>query len=170
MNAALNAVVAGARAARVRAAIALIACVPGYEADAQALARLLETERIRYVPVLADRAHAGLTGIITLGPEPFAQGATLAGLAETLVHEAYHGRQNPLLKSVSFWAGVFTRTDTMLRYERPAYEYALRFLTRLAEVVPERADEAGEESEAVRAGFGGDYGAVLDLSVAAPPR
>jgi hypothetical protein len=44
------------------------------------------------------------------------------------VHEANHLRQNPLLKTVSFWGGVVTRTPGMRRYEQPAYQAAVDFL------------------------------------------
>lgn len=132
---------------RVVEAIALIARVPGYAAVAGELARC----EIRYLPTLLDRGQATLTGAILLGPEAWEAGPV--GLAETLVHEHYHTRQNPFAKTPSFWLGVFTRTPVMARYERPAYQAASTFLETLAAELPEHTDEARREIEAVRLSY-----------------
>ena len=132
-------------------ALALIARVPGYEGVAQNLSR----RTIRYLPTLTDRGQATLTRVILVGPEALLGG--VVGLAETLVHEEFHTRQSPLLKTHSFWSGVFTRTPVMARYERPAYQAALAFLAALAAAFPEHADEAHAEAEAVRASFTAFY-------------
>ena len=137
----------------VAQAIALIARVPGYEDTAQNLKR----RTVRYVPELGDRGQATLTGVILIGPEALLGG--VVGLAETLVHEEFHTRQNPFLKTHSFWSGVFTRTPVMARYERPAYQAALDFLGALAAACPEYAGEALAEAQAVRASFTAFYGA-----------
>lgn len=141
---------------RIAAAVALIAATPGYEAVAQDLVRLLQRQRIRFVPALIDRAHAGLTGTIHLGPEPLA--GSVLSLAETLVHEHFHlRRQSHFAKTVSFWTGIFTRTPVMARYERPAYDAALRFLQAAAHAHPDLAEEAAAEAHAVRATFEACY-------------
>ena len=127
-------------------ALALIARVPGYAGIAQNLTR----RTIRYIPTLVDRGQATLLGVILIGPE--ALEGSLVGLAETLVHEEFHTRQNHLLKTHSFWSGVFTRTPVMARYERPAYQAALDFLQALA-TLPEFADEALAEADAVRTSY-----------------
>ncbi len=139
------------------AALTLIAATPGYEAMAADLSRLRDRGRIRFAPDLSDRAHAGLLGALLLGPEVFAANSALS-LAETLVHEHHHlFRQPPLLKTVSFWAGVATRTPTMARYERPAYDAALDFLAAVARAHPDLADEAATETSAVEATFAANY-------------
>lgn len=139
--------------------LALIASTPGYEAVAADLSRLRDRGRIRFAPDLADRAHAGLLGALTLGPEAF-DGNSALSLAETLVHEHHHlFQQPPLLKTVSFWAGVATRTPVMARYERPAYAAALGFLQAIARARPDLADEATREASAVEATFAANYGA-----------
>lgn len=145
--------------AKVEAAIGLIAAVPGYEGEAESLSGLLAAGRIRFVPALADRAQATLTGVILLGPE--ALSSNLLSLAETLVHEQHHRRQFPLLKTASFWAGVVTGTHVMRRYERPAYEAALRFLEAAERALPGWAAEARAERRAVAASFQTHYGDVL---------
>ncbi|WP_395090086.1 hypothetical protein [Armatimonas sp.] len=134
-------------ALEITRAIALIACVPGYEAIAQNLTR----RTVRYVPELSDRGQATLTGVILIGPEALL--GSVVGLAETLVHEEFHTRQNHLLKTHSFWSGVFTRTPVMARYERPAYQAALDFLAVLAVSHPEHAGEAHAEAEAVQSSY-----------------
>lgn len=146
---------------RIYEAIALIASIPGYEAEAGSLREMLVTGRIRYVEMLEDRAHAGLLGSITLGPEPFAPGSTVLGLAETLIHERFHLSQNPLEKTASFWAGVATKTDVMARYEKPAYQAAEIFLRRFAETFPAQAAESDAELVAVRSTYENAYGATL---------
>lgn len=139
--------------ARLDEAITLIATVPGYEAVAAHLRRCT----IRYIPTLEDRGQVTrFTGVILIGPEALYQG--VVGLAETLVHEEYHTRQHPLLKTHSFWSGVFTRTDVMARYERPAYQAAADFLDSLARTHPEHAEEAQAEAELVRASYASLYG------------
>ncbi|WP_309719214.1 hypothetical protein [Armatimonas sp.] len=140
-------------ALKIEEAIALIARVPGYAPIAQNLAR----RTVRYVPTLEDRGQATLLGVILIGPEAL-QGS-LVGLAETLVHEEFHTRQNHFLKTYSFWSGVFTRTPVMARYERPAYQAALDFLSALAAVSPEHSDEALAEYDMVQASFSAFYGA-----------
>ncbi|MBC7807926.1 MAG: hypothetical protein H7145_17490 [Akkermansiaceae bacterium] len=151
----------GAVRERLSQAIALIGSVPGYEAEAESLREMLVAGRIRYVATMEDRAHAGLLGTITLGPEPFAPGGTLLGLAETLVHERFHLTQNPLEKTVSFWAGVATKSDVMARYEKPAYQAAENFLRRFAQTFPALATESDTELFAVRSSFESSYGEVL---------
>ncbi len=147
--------------AAIREAIALIRATPGYADQADTLSHLLEAGKIRYVGTLEDRAHAGLLGTITLGPEPFAAGATVLGLAETLVHELFHLGQNPLEKTASYWTGVFTRTDSMVRYERPAYTAALEFLQTYKNRNPADAPSVDEEIVAVQSTFLSAYGDVL---------
>jgi hypothetical protein len=132
---------------RLAEAIALIASVPGYEPIAQNLTR----RTVRYEPTLEDRGQATLTGAVLIGPEALLGG--VVGLAETLVHEEYHTRQNHLLKTHSFWSGVFTKTPVMARYERPAYQAAADFLEALARAQPAHADEARAEAELVRASY-----------------
>lgn len=139
--------------ARIAEAIALIASVPGYAPVAERLQR----RAIRFVPDLLDRGEARLDGVILIGPEALFAGPI--GLAETLVHEEFHTRQSPLLKTHSFWSGVFTRTPVMARYERPAYEAAARFLEALALARPEHAEEARAEAELVRSSYTTFYGA-----------
>lgn len=141
---------------RVAAALDLIAATPGYAAAARDLARLQDRGRIRFAPTLADRAHAGLTGRITLGPE--ALDGSVLGLAETLVHEYHHTRQFPLLKTLSFWKGVLTRTPVLRAYERPAYQAACDFLTAVARHFPDLTAEAAAEHAAVRETFAANYG------------
>lgn len=138
---------------RLAAAIGLIESVPGYEAVAAHLRQCT----IRYVPTLEDRGEVTrFSGVVLIGPEALQSG--LVGLAETLVHEEYHTRQHPLCKTHSFWSGVFTRTDVMARYERPAYRAAANFLEALARAHPEHADEARAEAEVVRASYTAFYG------------
>ena len=133
-------------------AIALIGRVPGYERVAQNLVR----RTIRYIPTLEDRGQATLTGVILIGPEALL--GSLVGLAETLVHEEFHTRQSHLLKTHSFWSGVFTRTPVMARYERPAYQAALDFLAALGGAFPEYAAEARAEYDMVQVSFEASYG------------
>jgi hypothetical protein len=141
----------------VEAAIALIAATPGYDDVARDLRRLLERGKIRFVPALEDRAHAGLTGTITLGPE--ALEASALGLAETLVHEHFHlRRQSHLAKTVSFWRGVLTGAPVMRAYERPAYAAALDFLRAVERAFPEQAADARREQTEVAAAFAAVYG------------
>lgn len=145
---------------RVLDAVALIAEVEGYHTVAQDLAALLESGRIRFWPALTDRAHAGLTRRITLGPEAVEGG--VVGLAETLVHEHWHlFRQIPLHKTASFWAGVATGTPVMARFERPAYRAAFDFLEALARQRPETEAIARAEAQAIAVAFEQEYGGSL---------
>jgi hypothetical protein len=140
-------------------ALDLIAATPGYQTVARDLEWLARRGRIRFVPTLTDRAHAGLLGAITLGPEALA-GSALS-LAETLVHEHYHlRRQSHFAKTASFWQGVFTQTPVMARYERPAYQTALDFLHAVARAFPDLADEAQGEATAVMETYAAHYGKV----------
>lgn len=140
----------------VEAALELIRSTPGYETVAADLQSLHARGRVHYVPTLPDRAHAGLLGAITLGPEAVT-GSALS-LAETLVHEHFHlKRQSHLAKTVSFWAGIATRTPVMARYERPAYQAALDFLAAVARARPDLAGEAEAEAGAVGATFAAQY-------------
>lgn len=141
-------------------AIDLVERTPGYEAAGAELRAMAATGRIVLRPDLTDRAHAGLTGRIYLGPEPFADGSAV-GLAETLVHERYHLHQLPLLKTASFWAGVVTGTPTMRRYERPAYRAAFDFLEAVRATFPELAAEVRREQKAVLQSFEAHYGGPL---------
>lgn len=142
---------------RVEAAIDLIAATPGYGEVAEDLRRLLDRGKIRHEASLQDRAHAGLTGTITLGPE--ALEASALGLAETLVHEHFHlRRQSHFAKTASFWRGVWTRTSVMRAYEQPAYAAALAFLQAVERAFPEQAEEARHEQVAVAAAFAASYG------------
>jgi hypothetical protein len=89
----------------------------GYAGVADDLARLRNRGAIAFSPRLPDRAHAGLTGTITLGPESLE--GDVVGLAETLVTSTTHlRRQNPLAKTLSFWKGVARRSPVMRDYER----------------------------------------------------
>ncbi len=142
-------------ALKIEQAIALIARVPGYAEVAQNLSR----RTVRFVPTLIDRGQVTLMGVILIGLE--ALEGSLVGLAETLVHEEFHTRQRHLLKTHSFWSGVFTRTPVMARYERPAYKAALEFLLALASTFPEHSKEAHVESEAVRASYAANYRLAL---------
>lgn len=144
---------------QIAAAIDLIARTPDYEAAAAELAQRLESGRIAFLPSLIDRGQATLSGVILVGPEAMA--ASALSLAETLIHEQYHLHQFPLLKTVSFWSGIATRTPVMRRYERPAYETALRFLDAAARAHPALAGEAHEEMAAVAAAFAAEYGGEL---------
>ncbi len=140
---------------RITDAIQLIAAVPGYATVAADLSRT----RIRYVPHLTDRAQTTLRRAIIIGPEPFADpgDAGLVSLAATLVHEHYHTRQNPFLKTFSFWLGIFTRTHPLRRYEAPAYARQLAFLDALAASHPPFAALARHERAAVLASFTAHY-------------
>lgn len=138
-------------------ALALIASVPGYETVAADLRRA----DLRFDPDFPDRGDASLRGVITLGPEPFSEAAPVVSVAATLVHEHFHTRQNPFLKTVSFWTGIATKTPTMARYERPAYARQVEFLDALAAAWSEWADAARRERDAVNAAYGSLYGGTL---------
>ena len=139
----------------IELAISLIQSVPENSETAFRLRSL----RITYVPDLSDRAHTSLRGLIEIGPEALAGDVQPpVGLAGTLVHEEFHTRQNPFLKTRSVYAGLFTRTHPMARYEWPAYRAQVSFLRRLAAVRPELSDVAMAEVEAVCASVYFNYG------------
>jgi len=137
--------------ASIQQAVQLIQATPGYAKTGVELAQMASENRIRVNLDLDDRAHAGLMGAITLGPE--AANSSFLSLAQTLVHEHFHLQQNPLLKTASFWSGVATRTSPMLRYEKPAYQAAFQFLEAIKKVRPALADEAESEQAAIRQVF-----------------
>ncbi len=143
----------------ITAAIDLICATPNYGAIGWRLAQLTAKNRLRVDLNLEARAETSLRGIITLGPEAIASNPV--SLAQTLVHEAYHVCQNPFLKTVSFWSGVATRTPIMRRYEQPAYQAALDFLSALQQVRPDLAAEVEAEQNAVRCVFANDFGVML---------
>lgn len=138
-------------------ALSLIASVPGFELIADDLRRA----KIRFDPGFPDRGDASLRGVITLGPELFSEAVPVVSVAATLVHEHFHTRQNPFLKTVSFWTGIATKTPTMSRFERPAYARQAEFLDALAAAWPEWADAARRERDAVNAAYGSLYGGTL---------
>ena len=142
----------------LQAALRLVGSTPGYIEVGMALAQLLSDKRIRFDPNLEDRAQTALTGIITLGPE--ATESSPLSLAQTLVHEHFHTQQNPLMKTVSFWSGVATKSNVMKRYEEPAYRAAYDVLEAVKQAHPALAEEAEAEQMAVRQvfaeGFDGD--------------
>lgn len=146
--------------ARVRAAIALVARTPGYGVVGAGLTAHLVRGRIGYDAALPDRAQAGLTGRIVLGPEAM-QAATLS-MAQTLVHEWHHVHQFPLEKTVSLWLGVLMGRPVMRRFERPAYRMALGFLDAAAQAFPDLTDAAGAERQAIAAVFDAEYGGPID--------
>jgi hypothetical protein len=141
---------------QVQKALGLIADVPGYAETARDLRRA----RIRLDPNLPDRGQASLTGVLTLGPEPFfgEPESVPVALAGTLVHEHWHTRQNPFLKTVSFWGGVLSRTHPMRRYEWPAYARHAAFLQDLSTAHPALREFALREREAVLTSFRSVYG------------
>lgn len=145
--------------AKLEAALELICATPGYERAGGDLARLAAKGKICSRPSLEDRAQAGLLGTILIGPE--AAGSSPLSLAQTLVHEYFHLKQNPLLKTVSFWSGVVTRTAVMKRYEQPAYQAALDFLERLKQAHPHLAEDAAAEQTAIRQVFENSFGGSL---------
>ena len=146
--------------AALPAALRLIGATPGYEEVGRFLAKLWAQNRIRLDWKTEDRARASLLGTITLGPEAVASSAL--SLAQTLVHEAHHLHQNPLLKTVSFWSGIATRTPIMRRYERPAYQAALNFLAAVRQSHPHLAAEVEHEQSAIRQVFATVYDSALD--------
>lgn len=143
------------RAPAIEEALALIAATPGHAEVAASLTALFQKGRIHANPQIEDRARANLLGSITLGPE--AVGANPLSLAQTLVHEQHHLRQNPFLKTVSFWSGVLTRTPVMKRYEQPAYQAAIDFLEAVKNAHPQWAQQAAAEQQEVRAAFAAGY-------------
>ena len=142
----------------LQAALRLVGSTPGYVEVGMALAQLSSDNRLRFDPNLEDRAQTALTGVMTIGPEA-AESSPLS-LAQTLVHEHFHLGQNPLLKTVSFWSGVATKTNVMKRYEEPAYRAAYDFLEAVKQAHPNLAVEAEDEQAAIRQvfaeGFDGD--------------
>lgn len=141
-------------------AIAIVRGTRGYEKVALDLAQLASENRIRVDARLEDRAQAGLTGTITLGEE--AATSSALSLAQTLVHEHFHlRRQNPLLKTVSFWSGVVSRRPVMARYEKPAYRAAWDFLETVARSQPHFEGEARAEQSAIAQVFQSGFGEPL---------
>lgn len=138
-----------------QSALQLIAATPGYEKTAHELKRLAQSGRMRFDASLEDRAQTGLLKTIVIGPE--AMESSPLSLAQTLVHEQFHLHQNPLLKTVSFWSGVATRTSVMARYERPAYRAAWEFLQAVACAHPLLANAARAEQNAIRLVFENDF-------------
>lgn len=137
----------------------MIRSTPGYAKMGVELAQMASENRIRFDPNLEDRAQAGLLGTITLGPE--AVESSPLSLAQTLVHEHFHLRQNPLLKTVSFWSGVASRTPVMRRYEQPAYQAAISFLEAIKKARPDLASESDAEQSAIRQVFTIGFGGAL---------
>lgn len=142
----------------VAQALQLIQKTPGYSTIAEDLQRRF----IRYLPSFPDRGTVTWRGEIVLGPEPFAGSVNQSrvSVAGTLMHEAWHLRQNPFLKTVSFWAGTATCEHPMRRYEWPAYRQQAEFLTALALARPELRTIALHEREAVLASFQIIYGDI----------
>jgi hypothetical protein len=138
-----------------QSALQLIATTPGYEMTARELNQLAQKRRIFLDESLADRAQTSLLKTIVLGPEAVA--SSPLSLAQTLVHEQFHLHQNPLLKTVSFWSGVATRTPVMARFERPAYRAAWAFLEAAARTHPGLSSEARAEQNAIRLVFENDF-------------
>jgi hypothetical protein len=131
---------------KITDALDLIDSVPGYGRTAMRLRRL----SIEYLPSLPDRAHITLRSKIIVGPAALVDGGKPpVGLAGTLVHEEFHSRQHPLLKTASFWTGVFTRTPVMSRFEWPAYREQTAFLRALSASRPDLADDARREIDAI---------------------
>lgn len=142
-----------------QAALRILRATPGYAPVALELAQLADEGRIHLDAALEDRAQAGLFGALTLGPE--ATGGSPLSLAQTLVHEHFHLRQNPLLKTLSFWSGVVQGAPAMKRYERPAYLAAHDFLEVVKRVCPELSTEAEAEQRAISQVFATTFGAAL---------
>jgi hypothetical protein len=140
-------------------ALSIIGATPGYKTVHTDLTRLISKNKLRFSPRLPDRAQTSLFGIITLGPE--AVESSPLSLAQTLVHEQFHLHQNPLLKTVSFWVGVFTRTPVMQRYEQPAYQAAIDFLEAVKSSHSVLKHEANREQSEVRQAFHAGYGGIL---------
>ena len=142
----------------IQEAVALIASVPGYQHVAADLSR----RRIFFTPALVDRGQASLLGTIRIGPETLAGAGDerLVSVAGTLVHEHWHTRQSPFLKTFSFWNGVLTRRHPMRRYEWPAYAHQMAFFSALAVSHPGLASHARCEQAAALASFQACYGNV----------
>lgn len=141
-------------------ALRIIRATRGYESVSADLAQLNADGKIRFNPDLQDRANTELWGAITLGPE--AANARPLSLAQTLVHEHHHLRnQNPLQKTASFWSGVVSHANPMKNYEQPAYQAALDFLDAVETSIPELALEARMEMVQVADAFEGGYGGTI---------
>lgn len=140
-------------------ALRIIHATPGYADIGHQLSSLHSRGRIRVDSTLEDRAQASLFGRIILGPEVFESNAV--SIAQTLVHECFHLRQNPFLKTVSFWCGIATRSALMKRYEQPAYCAALEFLEAVKETQQSLAHDAEREQIAVRQVFASCFGERL---------
>lgn len=137
-------------------AIRLVATTPGYEAVGQELAQRKADDKITFDPNLPDRAQtANFTHVLVLGPE--AMESDTVSLAQTLVHEHHHIHQSPLEKTTSFWTGIVKREDAMQRYEKPAYDAALRFLQAVETAHPELANSARSEYQMVAQAFEVNY-------------
>ena len=127
-------------------AVDLVDSVPGYRIIAGHLRRL----RVDYLPSLPDRAHTTMRSQIIVGPDALLESdKSLVSLAATLVHEEFHTRQNPFLKTASFWTGVVTRSHVMARYEWPAYRAQTSFLRALAHVRPDLSAAIEQEITAI---------------------
>lgn len=145
--------------ATLQEALRIVRAAPGYAAVAVALSQMASEGQIDFDPNLDDRALAGLLGTLTLGPE--AMHASPLSLSQTLVHEHFHLRQNPLLKTLSFWIGVASGTPVMRRYEQPAYQAAHDFLEAVKRVRPALVEEAEFEQRAIRQVFATTFGGEL---------
>ena len=143
----------------LNAAIDLVRRTPGYQKIGVELAQLASDGRIRFDAKMEDRAQTALSGIITLGEE--ATSSSALSLAQTLVHERYHLHQNPLLKTVSFWGGIVSRTPVMARYEKPAYRAAYNFLEAAKKAHLHLAGEAQSEQNAIAQVYETSFGAPL---------
>jgi len=127
-------------------AVDLVDSVPGYRTIAGRLRRL----RIDYLPSLPDRAHTTMRSQIIVGPKALLESDKIPfSLAGTLVHEEFHTRQNPFLKTASFWTGVATRSNVMARYEWPAYRAQTSFLRALAHARPNLTEAIDREINAI---------------------
>ncbi|RYG75304.1 hypothetical protein EON80_01080 [bacterium] len=142
-------------------ALRVIQKTPGYVEVGVELAQMVSDGLVRFDAELEDRAQAGLLGVITLGPE--AVESSPLSLAQTLVHEHFHLRQNPFLKTVSFWSGILQGAHLMKRYERPAYQAAHDFLDAVKRTNPNLANEAEAEQRAIRQVFAMEFGEALQL-------
>lgn len=145
---------------RVRAAVTLIGRTPGYGVIGAGLAAHLGAGKIACDAALPDRAQAGLTGRIVLGPE--AMSSPTLSLAQTLVHEWHHVHQFPLAKTLSFWLGILMGRPVMRRFEQPAYQEALDFLEAVAQAFPDLAEAANTERRTIKAVFEAEYGGPID--------
>lgn len=141
-------------------ALRIVRATSGYAQVGFELAQMASKDQIRFDPALEDRAQASLLGILTLGPE--AMHSRPLSLAQTLVHEHFHlHRQNPWLKTLSFWSGVARGTHVMQRYEQPAYQAAHDFLEAVKRARPGMAVEAESEQRAICQVFATGFGGTL---------